>query len=80
MLVLSLSVRGLECSFHRLIYLYVFCQIIVCAIQRAKLLLFFRMAKFSRGNFASVKIKLLFIHMLQTRVCPENTGHTLVEC
>ena len=53
MLVLSLSVRGLECSFHRLIFLYVLVQKVFYAIQRAKLLLFFRMAKILQGNFAS---------------------------
>ena len=54
-LVLSLSVRGLECSFHRLIYLYVFLfNFSLYAIQRAKLLLFFRMAKISQGNFRNV--------------------------
>ncbi len=51
-LVLSLSVRGLECSFHRLIFLYVLVKKVFYAIQRAKLLLFFRMAKILQGNFA----------------------------
>jgi hypothetical protein len=50
-LVFSLSVRGLECSFHRLIYLYVFIQKVLYAIQRAKLLFFFRMAKKCKGIF-----------------------------
>ena len=50
-LVLSLSVRGLECSFHRLIFLYVFSLLRSFAIQLAKLLFFFRTAKFYGLNF-----------------------------
>ena len=50
-LVFSLSVRGLECSFHRLIYYMFFVLKVLYAIQRAKLLFFFIMAKISDSNF-----------------------------
>ena len=61
-LVLSLSVRGLECSFHRLIFLYVFSPKSTLRFQLAKLLLFFRMAKISRVNFSLFVINHSFIH------------------
>ena len=50
-LVFSLSVRGLECSFHRLIYYMFLFKKVLYAIQRAKLLFFFRMAKIYKGIF-----------------------------
>ena len=52
MFVFSLSVRGLECSFHRLILFYMFRQTILCAIQGAKLVLFFYMTKILTRNFS----------------------------
>ena len=61
-LVLSLSVRGLECSFHCLIFLYVFSPKSTLRFQLAKLLLFFRMAKISRVNFSLFVINHGFVH------------------
>ena len=51
-LVLSLSVRGLECSFHRLILFYMFYSKYAFAIQLAKLVLFFYLAKILTCNFS----------------------------
>ena len=53
--VLSLSVRGLECSFHLLIFLYVSVKKVLYAIQLAKLLFFFRLAKFYQRNFNHIR-------------------------
>ena len=51
-LVLSLSVRGLECSFHRLIYFILFIFAFwLFAFQLAKLLFFFILAKFWQSIF-----------------------------
>ena len=45
MLVLSLSVRGLECSFHCLIFLYVFLSKSTLRHSACKITLFFRTGK-----------------------------------
>ena len=73
--VLSLSVRGLECSFHLLIFLYVSVKKVLYAIQLAKLLFFLDWQSFTKG-ILTIFDKILFkeTHYSTHKLC----SHSLI--